>query len=278
MKTVLVLSVLLCAALAAPAEVEEKSPEMPAGSNPQPVEEQMAAAPAEEVVSEDENGGADGAEKESKMLQEEEDEESDPASRNDGWFTHNYRCYIFVNSPMNWYSAKDHCNSLGAHLASVSSPREYSFLQQMTKTASQSTAWLGGFYLQGRWLWINNEGFYYTNWYSQASSVSNPCMFLYSTCKYNCYHTSGDDLGRERGEGGGQVEERRGEERRGEERRGEEREERRGEERGEERMERRGENGEERRGENGEESRAEQSRAEERTGTEHRNTYKNTLY
>ncbi|TNN02199.1 hypothetical protein fugu_009686 [Takifugu bimaculatus] len=75
----------------------------------------------------------------------------------------------------------DHCNSLGAHLASVSSPREYSFLQQMTKTASQSTAWLGGFYLQGRWLWINNEGFYYTNWYSQASSVSNPCMFLYST-------------------------------------------------------------------------------------------------
>uniref|UniRef100_A0A674NYB3 C-type lectin domain-containing protein n=1 Tax=Takifugu rubripes TaxID=31033 RepID=A0A674NYB3_TAKRU len=226
---------------AAPAEVEEKSPEMPAGSNPQPVEEQMAAAPAEEVVSEDENGGAGGAEKESKMLQEEEDEESDPASRNarfnfcpDGWFTHNYRCYIFVNSPMNWYSAKDHCNSLGAHLASVSSPREYSFLQQMTKTASHSTAWLGGFYLQvltdeylvtqsrtetevqlvvkvvlnvhqidlrwivfvcqGRWLWINNEGFYYTNWYLQYSSVSNPCMFLYSTCKYNCYHTSGDDV------------------------------------------------------------------------------------
>ncbi|XP_056900817.1 ladderlectin-like isoform X1 [Takifugu flavidus] len=160
---------------------------MPAGSNPQPVEEQVAAAPAEEVVSEDENGGAGGAE-ESKMLQEEEDEESDPASRNarfnfcpDGWFTHNYRCYIFVNSPMNWYSAKDHCNSLGANLASVSSPREYSFLQQMTKTSSQSIAWLGGFYLQGRWLWINNEGFYYTNWYSQSSSVSYPCMFLRTT-------------------------------------------------------------------------------------------------
>ncbi|XP_029695158.1 ladderlectin-like [Takifugu rubripes] len=188
MKTVLIFSVLLCAALAAPAEVEEKSPEMPAGSNSQPVEEQMAAAPAEEVVSEDENGGAGGAEKESKMLPEEEDEGSDPASRNarinfcpSGWFTYGYRCYIFVNSPMNWYSAKDHCKSLGANLASVSSPREYSFLQQITKTAGQSTAWLGGFYREGRWLWIDNEGFYYTNWYSQASAVRYPCMFLYST-------------------------------------------------------------------------------------------------
>ncbi|XP_056880654.1 LOW QUALITY PROTEIN: ladderlectin-like [Takifugu flavidus] len=98
-----------------------------------------------------------------------------------GWFTYGYRCYIFVNSPMNWYSAKDHCKSLGANLASVSSPREYSFLQQMTKTAGQSTAWLGGFYREGRWLWIDNEGFYYTNWYSQASAVRYPCMFLYST-------------------------------------------------------------------------------------------------
>uniref|UniRef100_A0A3B5JZ68 C-type lectin domain-containing protein n=1 Tax=Takifugu rubripes TaxID=31033 RepID=A0A3B5JZ68_TAKRU len=98
-----------------------------------------------------------------------------------GWFTYGYRCYIFVNSPMNWYSAKDHCKSLGANLASVSSPREYSFLQQITKTAGQSTAWLGGFYREGRWLWIDNEGFYYTNWYSQASAVRYPCMFLYST-------------------------------------------------------------------------------------------------
>ncbi|TWW70454.1 hypothetical protein D4764_18G0012600 [Takifugu flavidus] len=89
-------------------------------------------------------------------------------------------------------------------------------------------------------------------------------------------------LGKERGEGGGQVEDRigrRGEERRGEERRGEERrgEERRGEERrGEERRgeERRGEErrGEERRGEErrGEERRGEERRGEERRGEERR--------
>ncbi|TWW57371.1 hypothetical protein D4764_07G0000900 [Takifugu flavidus] len=62
--------------------------------------------------------------------------------------------------------------------------------------------------------------------------------------------------GRERGGGGGQVEDRIG--RRGEERRGEEREERRGEER----------RGEERRGEEREERRGEERRGEERRGEE----------
>ncbi|XP_073332167.1 ladderlectin-like [Pagrus major] len=74
-------------------------------------------------------------------------EESVPVPKNarlnfcpDGWFSHGSRCFMFVNTPMNWYSAEEHCNSQGAHLASVTSPREYSFLQQITQTAGQSIA------------------------------------------------------------------------------------------------------------------------------------------
>uniref|UniRef100_A0A3Q3WQ88 C-type lectin domain-containing protein n=1 Tax=Mola mola TaxID=94237 RepID=A0A3Q3WQ88_MOLML len=99
----------------------------------------------------------------------------------DGWFSYGSRCFMFVNSPMTWYSAEEHCNSVGANLASVSNPREYSFLQQMAQTGGQSIAWLGGFNLQGRWMWIDREGFYYTNWYSPSSSSSYACMFLRTT-------------------------------------------------------------------------------------------------
>ncbi|XP_040891579.1 ladderlectin-like [Toxotes jaculatrix] len=158
MKTVLLLSLLVCAAFAAPAADEQKAPEAAAEAP----EEHVAAAPAGDV-----------------------EEAAAPQSRfnfcPDGWFSYNSRCFKFINTPLSWYSAEEHCNNLGANLASVSNPREYSFLQQMTQTAGQSIAWLGGFNLQGRWMWIDREGFYYTNWYSPSSTSSYPCMYLRST-------------------------------------------------------------------------------------------------
>ncbi|XP_070684363.1 galactose-specific lectin nattectin-like [Pempheris klunzingeri] len=78
---------------------------------------------------------------------------------------------------MSWYKAEEHCNALGGHLTSVRNPREYSFLQQITPSG-QTIAWLGGFNLQGQWMWIDREGFYYTNWYSPSSSSSYPCTYL----------------------------------------------------------------------------------------------------
>ncbi|KAL3966450.1 regenerating islet-derived protein 4 [Sarotherodon galilaeus] len=98
----------------------------------------------------------------------------------DGWFSYGSRCFKFINSPKSWISAEEYCNSLGGNLASVANPREYSFLQQMTQTAGRTTAWLGGFWLQNQWLWIDREGFYYTNWYSQSSSSTYSCLYLQS--------------------------------------------------------------------------------------------------
>ncbi|XP_053183773.1 ladderlectin-like [Scomber japonicus] len=164
MKTVLVLSILFCAAFAAPAEDKEKALDA-AVVVP---EEQMAVEPEMEEM----------------MTDVKEDSAPMNARFNfcpDGWFSHSSRCFMFVNTPMSWFNAEEHCNAMGAHLASVSNPREYSFLQQMTNTAGQSIAWLGGFSLQGRWLWIDREGMYYTNWYGQSSSSSSPCMYLRNT-------------------------------------------------------------------------------------------------
>uniref|UniRef100_A0A669EJV2 Ladderlectin n=1 Tax=Oreochromis niloticus TaxID=8128 RepID=A0A669EJV2_ORENI len=125
MKTVLLLSALLYAALAAPAEDNHEASEEAMVI----LKEDVAAAPAQEFE------GADT-----------------PQSRfnfcPDGWFSYGSRCFKFINSPKSWISAEEYCNSLGGNLASVANPREYSFLQQMTQTAGRTTAWLGGFRLQ----------------------------------------------------------------------------------------------------------------------------------
>ncbi|KAL3067569.1 hypothetical protein OYC64_022096 [Pagothenia borchgrevinki] len=168
MKTVVVLSVLLCAAFAAPAEHKEKAPEAAVAA----LKEQMVPVPEMEA--------------EMKKVEEEfVPEDSVPVPRNarinycpDGWYSHNSRCFLVVNTASTWFQAEEHCTILGAHLASATNPRDYAFLQEITKRSSLSSAWLGGFNLQGRWMWIDSQGFYYTNWYSHSSSSSYLCMYL----------------------------------------------------------------------------------------------------
>ncbi|XP_059187552.1 ladderlectin-like [Centropristis striata] len=146
MKTVLVLSILFCASFAAPAEDKGKAPEVfaPEDSVPAPRNARFNLCP-------------------------------------NGWYSHESRCFLYSQTAMTWHRAEEYCNSLGANLASVTNPREYIFLQQITQNARQSSVWLGGFQLQGQWMWIDREGFYYTNWYGQSSSSSHPCVFLRSS-------------------------------------------------------------------------------------------------
>ncbi|XP_028974320.2 ladderlectin isoform X2 [Esox lucius] len=99
----------------------------------------------------------------------------------DGWFNYESKCYIFVNTPLSWFEAEKHCNEFGASLASTGSSSEYRYLQQITRTANRASAWIGGFYLQGSWLWIDRSGMYYTNWHTQSSPASCSCMYLQST-------------------------------------------------------------------------------------------------
>ncbi|XP_064793813.1 ladderlectin-like [Oncorhynchus masou masou] len=106
----------------------------------------------------------------------------------DGWYQHQSRCFLFVNSYLPWHNAEEHCNTLHANLASVQNPRQYRFLQQLTTMANRHSAWIGGFHLQDRWLWIDRVGFYYENWYTHLDVDRNACIHLRTSVGWSNAH------------------------------------------------------------------------------------------
>ncbi|XP_048117081.1 ladderlectin-like isoform X1 [Alosa alosa] len=98
-----------------------------------------------------------------------------------GWFRLGSHCFLLVTSRRSWLSAENYCVAQQGSLASVQSPDEYNFLQSLAQLSGQSVAWIGGFNFQGAWMWIDRAGFYYTNWYSQNSGSSYPCLYLRSS-------------------------------------------------------------------------------------------------
>ncbi|KAG7266092.1 hypothetical protein CRUP_026729 [Coryphaenoides rupestris] len=73
---------------------------------------------------------------------------------------------------------KDHCRSLGGSLASVHNHAENRYLKDLLQLTGQTDVWIGAFYLQSRWRWIDGTGMYFTNWISTSSSTSAPCTCL----------------------------------------------------------------------------------------------------
>ncbi|XP_028310817.1 galactose-specific lectin nattectin-like isoform X1 [Gouania willdenowi] len=174
MKSILLLSALLWAASAAPAELQAAAAVEAAAESPMedvaaveaPAELQAAAAV--EAVAESPMGNKAAVEANFNFCPQD-------------WLSHGSRCFKFISSPMTWYNAEEHCNNLGGHLASVVNPQEYNYLQQIVQLTGQTNVWLGGFVLQGRWMWIDRQGFYYNNWSTQSSSTTYPCIYLRST-------------------------------------------------------------------------------------------------
>ncbi|XP_036430519.1 ladderlectin-like isoform X2 [Colossoma macropomum] len=111
-----------------------------------------------------------------------------------GWFRHGSRCFLLVKSRMSWLNAENHCVSQQGSLASVQSPAEYQFLQNLADLGGQTSAWIGAFNFQNTWMWIDRAGFYYSNWQSLSSVSSNPCAYLQARAGWantNCATTLG---------------------------------------------------------------------------------------
>ncbi|XP_038135446.1 snaclec coagulation factor IX-binding protein subunit A-like [Cyprinodon tularosa] len=159
MKTLLLLSVLLCAAFSAPAE--EQKP-LEAALDVQTLETAAEPEAALDVQAEE-------------SAPEQAHFSVCPA----GWSAFESRCYKLIKSYKTWFDAEEYCNELGAQLASVTDPRQKTYLNGLLEAEGQSGAWLGGFYLQSEWMWIDRNYFYYTNWFIQAPGTSHPCIYIY---------------------------------------------------------------------------------------------------
>ncbi|XP_076831256.1 ladderlectin-like [Brachyhypopomus gauderio] len=102
-----------------------------------------------------------------------------------GWFNYRSRCFQVVKSAMSWVAAERHCVSLRGSLASVQSPDEEYFLQNLVTASGLSQAWIGAYYFQGTWWWIDRAGFYYSNWLPLNSVNSYPCAYIKSNAGWS---------------------------------------------------------------------------------------------
>lgn len=75
---------------------------------------------------------------------------------------HYYKCYYESRT---WTQAKEYCEQIGGHLATITSENEEFVIEQLINSGKKRAYWLGGFLINGKWNWVTNEPFdEYTNW------------------------------------------------------------------------------------------------------------------
>lgn len=52
--------------------------------------------------------------------------------------------YQLFDESMSWTEAKEYCENLGGHLATITSPEEQESVESLLKSGSKNSYWLGG--------------------------------------------------------------------------------------------------------------------------------------
>ena len=94
---------------------------------------------------------------------------------------HYYKVY---NRSSNWYDAKNYCENMGGHLATITSLNEQIFICDLVEeNGNKNCYWLGGRKnSNGIWHWITNESLAYVNWAkAQPDNFSGEedCVMMY---------------------------------------------------------------------------------------------------
>ncbi len=91
--------------------------------------------------------------------------------------------YVFRNNDFGWDDAKRYCESLGAHLATISSREENEYVYQYITSKGYQSAFIGLFYedTENNWKWVTKEDTTFINWApgEPNSDRENYAMFYY---------------------------------------------------------------------------------------------------
>jgi putative hemolysin len=77
------------------------------------------------------------------------------------WNGHQYRR---IDQSKTWTEAKAYCETLGGHLATVTSAGEQAAVYNLVSGGDKNVYWIGGYRLNSDWLWVTGEQWEYTNW------------------------------------------------------------------------------------------------------------------
>ncbi|XP_034257828.1 macrophage mannose receptor 1-like isoform X2 [Pantherophis guttatus] len=109
---------------------------------------------------------------------------ANPKGCSEGWLWFDDKCFqIFgfkEEEKKNWSAARDHCRNLEGNLASIPNKAVQAFLTVQLKSVSGNT-WTGltDKNWNGRFLWTDGSGVYFTNWAKGAPSlIDGDCVFM----------------------------------------------------------------------------------------------------
>lgn len=80
-----------------------------------------------------------------------------------------------------WDEAKEYCEQMGGHLATITSEEEQQIIQECLENSGEyKQYWIGGF-KDENWEWITGENAEYSNWDSGQPSGNGGCLEIYNT-------------------------------------------------------------------------------------------------
>ena len=101
----------------------------------------------------------------------------------DGWSMFKGVCYRFYLDEKSWDDAEKKCKQEDAHLASLFSDEEASFVRCLQDAASIHETWIGGRRSGSNFQWIDGTSFDYYNWNTgqpDNQGGKEDCIMVYS--------------------------------------------------------------------------------------------------
>ena len=115
----------------------------------------------------------------------------------EGWKKYENSCYKTVIATKAWNEAENDCVNRGAHLASIHSPEEITFVSMLHDQNNPYLSWIGGLRDgKGSFKWQDGSTFKYENWalgQPDNDGGNEDCIYFFSD-PGQVYHEKWNDI------------------------------------------------------------------------------------